>query len=146
VTDSFWEWIPVDIAVRAHWARASLDISQTINNSSTANQNVNAKIEVDNTVWGMNASVGHTFFGVIEPYAGFGFLKAKGEAKVVGTTNATIFVGTGFSGLTTSASSSPSSVALFGGIQFHLFVVNISAEAMRAFGTNNYTAKFSFDF
>ena len=147
VTDVFWEWLPIDIAVKSHWAKATVSYGQTINNASTGNVPVNANIELSNAIYGGNASVGYDIAGIglAEVYAGVGFLMGKGQAKVLASTG-TIFAGLGFTGTEQSASSSPSSAQIFGGLQINLFVVNLSAEAMRAFGTNNYTGKFSFDF
>lgn len=145
ITDAFFEWLPVSIAVKGHWAKAALDYGQNISNSTTLNQTVNAKIHLENTVWGLNGAVGYKILEEIEPYAGVGFLFGNAEASVSGTSG-TLFTGSGFNGVQQTASSKPNSVQLFGGVQFHLLAINISAEAMRAFATNNYSAKFSFAF
>lgn len=148
VNEVFWEWLPVDIAVRGHWAKATVDYAQTINNSTTGNTDARATIELSDKVWGFNASVGYGLFDdLIEPYVGVGFLRGIGEARIIASSpTITILTGLGFTGNQQSADSKHSSAQFFGGVQFNLLVVNLAAEAMRAFGTNNYTAKFSFDF
>lgn len=142
ITDTFWEWLPFHWGVLAHYGKSTLNYNQTVNNSSTSNTNLTAKIDITNSIWGLNTSVGYSFFDMIEPYAGIGFLIGNATVAASGSATVTVFSFTSAQ----SASSKPSSVQLFGGVQFDLFIVKLGVEAMRAFGTNNYSANFSFNF
>ena len=142
ITDVFWEWLPISWGVLAHWSDASLSYTQRIQNSSTSNVPVQAAIKIKNTVWGANTSVGYKILDFVEPYVGAGFVFGRGEVNVSGSATVTIFTFTSAQ----SADAKASSLQAFGGLHFDLFFFNLGIEAMRVFGTTNYTAKVSFDF
>jgi hypothetical protein len=145
ISDSIWEDLPFDLAVKAFFTKTSLDFEQTINNSSTANIAVRGTIGYDNTMWGAQALVSKQIY-FLEPYAMIGFSRAKGELAVQasGNPNATIFTSDFVVG--SRAVSKPSSIMLAGGLDIRLLAFTIGAEYLRSFKANSFTGRVGFRF
>lgn len=146
---SFGEFVlpnPIlDMALRVHYSKSDLSYKQTINNSTTSNQNVESTVKFDSKTWGANLSFSADLI-FVSPFAGFGFVKSDSDVEVVAQTGATIFSQTLNLSNTQKATSSNSSAHLFAGVQFNLFLLHLSAEISRVFSTTSYTGKLSFYF
>ena len=145
VSDVFFSSLPIDVAVKAHYSKSTLSYSQTINNSSTANTDVDSTITVENKIKGANITVSGDIL-IFQPFVGFGFAESDGKVGVTASGTATIFDQSITATNSQSASSKPSSAHLFAGLQFDLWLVNIAAEYTQVFGAKRYSAKFSFHF
>ena len=146
VTDVFWQWLPVNLAARFHIMSSDLSYSQTINNSSTNNIEVDGSIIVEADTFGFNVSAGYPLGTVVEPYLGVGFVSATGALQVDATGTATVLGNDVSLSQTDRAEVDNSSLHVFGGVQFHLFVMNIGFEAARTLAATSYTVKVSFEF
>jgi len=142
ITDVFFEDLPVTLAVKGYYSKTKLEYTQCLNNSSTGNQNVDAKITFDDTMLGGQFLVSRKFL-VFEPYVGVGFVKADGDLAVTAATapGATIFLSGG-----NSASANPSSAQLLAGLDIRLLFISLGAEYSRSFGTSSMAGRFSFRF
>ncbi len=133
--------LPINLAARGFYAKSMLEFSQTLTDPvSTLQVPV---IGTNNTsVTGIQLFLSPKLIPIIEPYAGVGLLSANGTLATSGPTAATLFSFTS----NTSASSSSSSTQLFAGVDIRLLLIGLGVEWSRAFGTDSYTAKFSFKF
>ena len=143
MTNVFWTASPFDLALRAHYSSSQLSFKQTVQNASTSNQPVDAVVTYDSNSYGVNLSAGARLI-FIEPYAGLGFIKGKGDLSVSGSSFVSIF-NTTFSS-SQSASSDATSAHLFAGLQFDLLLFHLGFEYGNAFGVNRYSAKLSLAF
>lgn len=125
----FFEWLPVDVAVRGMFSTAQIKYAETING-------VNDTIDYDTTLFGGNLAVSKQFF-FLEPYAGIGYVRQDATLGNTGTIRL-------FNTDVTAANSldkKNGSVWFYGGIQFHIFAANLTAEYDNAFGVPTYSAK-----
>ncbi len=141
MTDLFFTEWPVAVAFKGFYSATSLSYKQRLQNSSTGNVPVDATIDFDDDLYGLQALVSKKFL-VFEPYLGAGYVKANGKLAV----SASIPGTTIFSGLGTSATSKPSSLQLMGGLDVRLLFISLGAEYQRAFGTNSFNGRLSFRF
>lgn len=142
VTDVFFEDLPVTVAVKGYLSKTKLEYTQRLQNSSTGNQAVDAKITFDDTLIGGQLLVSKKLL-VFEPYVGLGYVRAKGDLAVTAATapGATIFLSGG-----SSASANPTSAQLLAGLDIRLLFISLGAEYSRAFGTSSVSGRFSFRF
>lgn len=143
VTDELLPNPFVNVALKGFYTKTSMDYSQTINNTSTLLQDVNATISFDDSLYGVQALASHKIL-VFEPYVGIGYVKSKGDLSVAAATapNATIFTGS----IGNKATSKPSSAQLMGGLDIRLAFFSLGAEYQRSFGTSSATGRLSFRF
>ncbi|MBX7231153.1 MAG: hypothetical protein K1X29_03605 [Bdellovibrionales bacterium] len=123
--------LPVSLAIKLHHMGTKLHFSQTVSS-------VQSTVDVEDKVNGALLLVSKDFV-VVEPYLGFGVLKAKGDFDVSGTT-------TFFSSGVTSKSAEQSSAQFLLGVEAHLLVLKLGLEVARQFGTTSATGKVSFYF
>lgn len=144
ITDIFFTDWPVTVATKGFFSKTSLGYKQRLNNASTGNLPVDANIDFDDTLFGLQALVSRKFL-VFEPYLGIGWVKANGELSVNAALapNATIFSGLGSA---KSLSANPSSAQLLAGVDIRLLFVALGAEYQRAFGSSSLTGRLSFRF
>jgi len=133
--------LPVNLAARGFYAKSMLEFSQTLTDPTSTLQ-VPVTGTNHTSVTGLQLFLSPKLIPVIEPYVGIGLLSASGTLATSGATAATLF---SFSS-NTSAGSASSSTQLFAGIDVRLLLVGLGLEWSRAFGTDSYTAKFSFKF
>lgn len=144
VTNVFWEWLPITLATRAHYNSVKIKYSQTINNESSANIDVDASVAVGNTVWGINAYVGYPLLGFLEPYVGAGFADSEGDLTIEAAGGAT-FLGKDIT-ISNTASVSNTSLHLFAGLGIHLFIMSLGLEYNQVFGNTRYSGKVALEF
>lgn len=145
LTDAVLEDFPLNLAVKGYYTKTTLTYSQTVNNASTGNVPVNATIGLDNSLWGLMAIASYKFL-VLEPYIGYGFVKAKGLLSVDAAGSVTILNQTFFGSAAKSAESTPSSGQFQVGTDLRLAFFTLGAEYMRVFNKNTYTARVGFRF
>lgn len=145
ITDSVLEDFPLNLAVKGFYTKTTLTYSQVVNNASTGNVPVNANIALDNSMWGIMALASYKIF-VLEPYVGFGYVKAKGTLNVDAAGNITILNQTFFGTAAKSAESTPSSAQFQVGTDVRLAFFTLGAEYARVFAKNTYTARLGFRF
>ena len=143
ITDVFFEDLPVTLATKAFFTKTNISYKQTINNSTTSNINVDATIDFDDMMYGAQALVSKKLF-LFEPYAGFGYVRAKGDLSVNAAGSATIFSSAFTTGK--SATSKPTTLQVLLGSDFQIAFFTLGAEYQRAFSKNSYTARLSFRF
>jgi len=141
ITDVFFTDLPVSLAAKGYYKKTAFNYSQTINNASTGNTNVIADVNLDNKVYGLQATVSKKFLGLIEPYATIGYAKATGDLSISSTVTAATFLNAG-----TSASASPSSIQMMAGADLQLAFLTLGAEYARTYSRNSYTGRLSFRF
>jgi hypothetical protein len=125
----------VNVALRGFVASSSLEFKQTISS-------VESTVTYDGSVMGLQALVSPAMIPIIEPYAGLGFVSAKGKMSLSG--GVTFFDPSLTTG--SSAESSPTSEQLLVGFNVRLFPITLGAEYSRAFGAGSLTAKLSAGF
>lgn len=142
ITDVFFSDLPVNLALKGFYSKTTMSYGQVINNSTTANTNVNATISFDDTLYGGQFLVSKKLL-VFEPYLGLGYVHAKGDLGISAATapNASFFAAGG-----SSASTTPTSGQLLAGLDIKLFFFTLGAEYQRAFGTSSYNGRVSFRF
>lgn len=145
ITDAVLEDFPLNLAVKGFYTKTTLRYSQTINNASTGNVPVAANIDLDNNLWGFIAIASYKIL-VLEPYIGFGFVKAKGLLNVDAAGSVTILNSTFFGTAAKSAESKPSSSQFQVGTDLRLAFFTLGAEYARVFQKNTYTARLGFRF
>ena len=144
ITDTFLSFLPLSIALKAHMTRAELSFAQVLNNSSTANQDVNVDIKYDTTITGLNLIVSKNLL-LVTPYAGIGFVKIDGELGVESSTSGLSIFDPGL----TSSSEFEEEVTgeeYFAGVQFNLLLFKFGIEAGKILDNEKISAKFSLKF
>lgn len=140
-TDVAFPELPVTVAVKGYLNKTKLGFSQTINNSSTGNISVPARLDFSDTLLGAQILVSKKFL-VFEPYLGLGYAKADGTLTISSPNPlASIFLGGG-----SSATSKPTSAQLMAGVDVRLLFIALGAEYQRAFGTDSISGRLSFRF
>jgi hypothetical protein len=135
ITDVFMTDLPVSLGTRVYYKKTNFEYAQTISS-------VPSTVTLDTSVKGINAVVSKNF-GIVEPYAVFGYVKANGDLEVT-SSNSTVqsILASGAS----TGSSDSSSMQMIGGVDFQLAFFSLGAEAARSFGKNSYTGRLSFRF
>ena len=126
--------LPVDVAVKAFYTKASLHTKQRVGG-------VDQTIDFDDKMLGFAVLVSKNL-GIVEPY--FGLLQNKATSDMSYNGGANIFSST----YTTSQSASVNlhTTGYVLGAEVKLLFFNAGAEFTRIFGTNRYTAKLAFSF
>jgi hypothetical protein len=145
LTDSILDELPVNIAVKGYYTKTTLSYGQVIQNASTANIPINANINFDDSLYGLQALVGYKIL-VLEPYLGLGWTKAKGKLAVDASGTATILDTSVFGSGAQSTDASPTSSQFLAGVDFRLGFFSLGAEYEYAFKKSGYTGRLSFRF
>ncbi|MEQ1878209.1 MAG: DUF6588 family protein [Bdellovibrionia bacterium] len=140
LTQGFLE-LPVDVAAKLNFTSTALTFTQEINNASTGNVPVDAKVDYKNTIMNVGAFVSKKFV-LIEPYFGLGIVSAKADMGVQGT--GTIFDSTYTNGQT--GSSSPTGTMITVGADLSLLVLKLGFEYSSLFGTSRMLGKLALAF
>lgn len=131
-----------DLAGRFFFGSNDLSYSSTVNNSSTGNQDVNAKVTFGNTSFGYNFVLSKKILYIFEPYVGYGEVSTKTKIGVSGSSTVTIFT---FSS-SQSFESKNSGSMLYGGLNLNLFLLKLGFEYGNIMGVKRYTGKLSLYF
>jgi hypothetical protein len=125
MTDIVLQESPVTVMFKGFYNKANINYAQSLQNSTTGNQPVDATIDYDNDIYGIQALISRKFF-LFEPYVGLGYVKSIGELAVRAALapNATIFAGTGIGA---SAKSKPNSAQLLVGSDFRISFFTLGA-------------------
>lgn len=145
ITDVFFSDLPVTVAAKGFFTKVNMDYSQRLNNSTTGNVDIDAKIEYENSLYGAQLLISRKLL-VFEPYLGIGYVKSTGDISVLASNpNASLFPG-----LPASAGnkvrSSPSSLQAMAGLDIRLLFLTLGAEYQKSFGTSSATGRLSFRF
>lgn len=132
ITDTPLLDLPVDLALKLSVNTSELSFNQAVSS-------VDTKTTFKDTITTFSAYASKSF-AVVEPYVGFGYVKADGELSVEGSN--TIFDFTS----ATSAKASPSGSMFVVGAQFNLLLMRLAVETGKILDSNRTTAKFSFYF
>lgn len=130
----FGEWLPVDVALRAMYSSANILYKQTINGVADV-------IDYSTKLYGFNLSASKQLL-FIEPYAGIGWIKQEANLSNTGTIRL-------FETSITASNSIDKNIGtawLFAGVQFHIFMANLTAEYSNIFGVHTYATKLGFKF
>lgn len=125
---------PFDLALRVHGGSSKFSYNSVISG-------VNAQTSWKNKTTGYNIELSKKLL-FIEPYAGFGQVKATTDIGVTATTNVSIFTFTSANNYSASNSGSH----IYGGLNLNLFLFKLGAEYSRIMGTTKYMGKLSFYF
>ncbi|MGZ3692919.1 MAG: DUF6588 family protein [Bdellovibrionota bacterium] len=142
-TDDLLSWLPVNISTKFHVLKTKVAYSQNVTVTAPVAGTGVANIAFDDTLWGLQALVSKKFF-FLEPYAGLGFIRAKGDLKVDASGTTTFFSGNFASN--NEAVSKPSSVQFLAGLDARFLLLSVGAEYQKAFGTHSITGRLSFRF
>lgn len=132
---------PVDVAIRLHHNSGKFSYGSVINNSTTANQNVNANTTWENSSSGYNLEISKKLL-FFEPYIGFGHISSTTDIGITGSANISIFTFSSASSYQAKNSGSH----FFAGFNFNLFVVKLGAEYDQIMGVKKMAGKLSFYF
>lgn len=138
VNEVFFDWLPVDVAVRAGFASGKLIYTQTVSS-------IPVNIDYSQMLWNANLLVSKQLL-IFEPYLGAGFVHQNGTltASAAGTFN---LFGTE---LPFSAANSVTQKRvvpnLFIGLQTHIFFFNVTVHDDIQFGLNTFGFKLAFKF
>ncbi len=143
ITDVYFTDLPVTLATKLFYTSAEIGYSQTINNASTGNTSVNARVEFENTLWGAQALVSRKF-SIVEPYLGFGYLRAKGKLTIAATVPGVL--ASFFTDNSLSQEAKPNTFQFLAGLDARLAFFSLGAEYQRAFGTTSLSGRISFRF
>ncbi|MCB0378525.1 MAG: hypothetical protein KDD33_08540, partial [Bdellovibrionales bacterium] len=142
ITDQFFAGLPFDWSIRSYYTKSELSYRQTIVNGSFPGS-ITSDVGFENTMVGGDSMIGIDF-GIVEPYAGVGFVNTKGElrASAVTATPYSIFD----DGVSQSLSSKQNSARLIAGMTLHLTALKVGVEYSRLFGVNRVSAKLGLAF
>lgn len=134
--------LPFDSSLKLHGQVAKLRGDLDINNTSTGNQTVPARLTVQNVVYGASLQVSKNFFERFEPFASLGVLGSRGRYDVNSSqsSNVAIFENEKNEPLTAVDVQANSFVAT-AGAQLHYFNWRLGAEYTSAFSTYRVAAK-----
>lgn len=132
ITDVIETVVPVNIAVRAFGSKSDFSFRQTATGPTI-------DVQYEGKVSGLQVMVSPKLVPIIEPYAGFGLLKAEGDLNASAT-------GIFDVASATSLSSKPTSSQLIVGIELAIPIFRLGLEYSTAFDTSNLTAKFALGF
>lgn len=124
--------LPVNLAVRGFYSQSELSFSQTAGG-------IVGTVKQENRQTGLQLLVS-PMLPLIEPYAGLGFVSARGTMSLAGTGSLFNFT------TSQSAESSPTTTQVLVGMNANLIGLKLGAEYARMFGTDNITVKLGFGF
>lgn len=130
----FFESLPVDVAIRGMFAKAQIKYKETISG-------IEDTIDYDSTLYGFNVAISKQLL-FIEPYVGVGYVRQK---ATIGNTGQLTLINTSIT-QAKSFDKSLGSAWYYGGIQFHIFAANLTAQYDNSFGVPTYSAKVGFKF
>lgn len=129
-TDLFLD-LPLSLAIKAHLTKTKAEFHQQI-------QSVDTDFAYDNTITAFTLLASKSFV-IVEPYAGFSFLSAKGDMSVTGSNQV-------FTTGEMSKSAKTSSTGWMVGAELKLLIFKAGVEYADLFGTSRYTGKLAFYF
>ena len=135
LSDGILAMLPINLAVRGFISKTDLSFTQNVNNPPLGN--VPVTVDYEGQVLGGQLLVSPKLIPIIEPYIGVGYLSAKGDMNITGSSSATFFSGTS----SQSASAKPTSSQLLIGANVTLIALVLGLEYSRAFETDSVTAK-----
>lgn len=115
--------LPFDLALRVHGSSSTLSYSDTINNASTSNQDVDTNLSFGTSSFGANLSASVNAL-VFEPYAGLGYVSTETEIKTSAATTVDIFTFSNAEAYTAENSG----LHIFAGANINLFLLKIGFE------------------
>lgn len=137
--------IAFNTALRWQLTNSYVRTQQVINNSSTANTDVDAEVKFSSISTGLTYMAGYraitSGLTVYQPYAGAGFIYSSGRVRVDSGTGASIFE----SGDTTEKSSDFGWIFL-AGVEAHYLFIKYGAEYSRVFESDRLNLKLSFGY
>ncbi len=131
-------------AVRFHLTKGYVKSQQVINNDSTGNTDVDAKIDFHSMSLGLAWLASTKYMAglvIFEPFYGVGYMLAKSDLESQAAGSASIF--------TTGGGSKESSVTglfYFAGAQVHSYFTKLGIEYSRVFDSHRWTLKLSFGY
>lgn len=133
LSDGLLSMLPLNLAVRGFYSKTDFSFQQTISGVST-------NVDYTGNVMGAHVMVSPKFLPIIEPYVGLGYLSAKGDMSLSGTSTFFNFTSA------QKAESKPTSSHVFAGITAKLLLLSIGVEYARMFDTQSYTGKLALGF
>jgi hypothetical protein len=130
--------LPFDLALRLHGSSSTLSYSDTINNSTTSNQDVDTTVSFGTSSLGANLSASVNAL-VFEPYAGIGFVKTETDIETSASTSVGIF---NFSN-DQKFTAENSGTHIFAGANINLFVLKLGFEYGKVMDLTRMTFKLS---
>lgn len=142
VTDQFFKNLPFDMAIRTYYTTSEISFRQTVTNPSfPATSSVDVSFK--NTMIGGDTLFGFDL-GVIEPYAGIGFVNVDGRLSGASTTETPYSL---FDDLTSQQKSvKTDSTRMIAGLRINLLAFNIGLEYSQLFSTSRVSAKMGLQF
>ncbi len=126
--------LPIDVALRAHYATTDLSYSQLVSG-------VDTKVNFTDTITGFQVLAGLNLL-MVRPYVGVGTISGDGELEVSGSQ--TIFDTSFTAG--TKASKKVNSTQFLVGAEVSLLLIKLGLEYSSQFDTDRYTAKIAVGF
>lgn len=130
--------LPFDLALRLHGSSSKLSYSDTINNASTSNTDVDTSVAFETSSIGANLSASVNAL-VFEPYAGIGMVKTETDIKTSAATTVDIFT----FGASDSYNSKNDGTHIFVGSNINLFLLKIGFEYGKVMDLTRMTFKLS---
>lgn len=131
MTDTLLD-LPLDLATKLSVTTSSLSFTQPVSS-------VDTKTTFKDQITELSVVASKNFV-IVEPYFGLGYISANGELGVEGSS--TIFNFTS----ETKATSKPSGMIYYGGVQANLLFMRLGLEMSKVFDSTKTLAKFSFYF
>lgn len=138
VTDVFFSWLPIDVAVRGGYVADKLGFTQTVSG-------IPVNIDYTQKMWNFNLSVGKKLW-IFEPYAGAGIVSQSATLAANAAGTFSLFGQSVPYAVGNSVDQSITSPVFFAGAQIHLFAFNITLQDDYQFGLNNLALKLAFKF
>lgn len=132
VNEVFFTDLPLDVAVRGGYSSAKVSYNQTI--SGVADKITYKSHQYSGQLMGSKKLL------IFEPYLGLGLIKQSSD---LGNTGTTTLYSTTVS-LSNSLSKDYTTFWFSGGVQIHLFFMNLTTQFDSMFGTQVYSAKLGF--
>lgn len=143
-TDEMLSGLPVNLAAKANFLKTKVRYTQNVTITAPVAGTGTAQVSFDDTLWGLQALVSKKLL-MFEPYAGLGYVRAKGTLTVSASGTTTFFSGAGFASAN-SAETKPTSMQLLAGLDVRLLFLSVGAEYQKAFGTHSMSGRLSFRF
>jgi hypothetical protein len=125
--------LPLDVAARVMYSSTSMSYTQTVTTPAPATDT----LSLSTHSFGVNVSASKKLI-ILEPFAGLGWMSQSGTLSNTG--NIPLFS----TALTNSNSASNSGLWAFGGLQFKLLILNITAEYDSMMGISSESIKVGF--
>lgn len=143
-TEGVLDFLPFSLAAKGFYSNTNVSYKQNVTSTvSGVSTVVNATIAFKDTIWG-GTMIASKKILMFEPYAGLGYVHAKGTLSVDATGTVSIFN----SSLTQSneATTKPTSSQVLLGVDAQFAILALGLEYQRAFGQSSTNARLSFRF